>query len=102
MYYFSNSFVIMTNKQLIAKMGFRFPMSLTCMHQATAMFFSFVVLDVLKVFKKQTIASKKQRRKILFLAGIFSISIVCGNWSLEFIHVSFMEVMLTPHELESI
>ena len=91
-YYFSNSFVILTNKQLISKMDFHFPIMLTALHMITACFFSFVVLDVLQLFKKQTLTKTSQKQKIMFLALIFCISIVCGNWSLRFIHVSFMEV----------
>jgi hypothetical protein len=94
-YYFSNSFVILTNKQLIGKMDFHFPIMLTALHMITTCCFSFLVLDVLQLFKKQNLTKTRQKQNIMFLALIFCVSIVCGNWSLRFIHVSFMEVRTT-------
>jgi drug/metabolite transporter (DMT)-like permease len=92
-YYFSNSFVILTNKQLIGKMDFHFPIMLTALHMITTCCFSFLVLDVLQLFKKQNLTKTRQKQNIMFLALIFCVSIVCGNWSLRFIHVSFMEMV---------
>ena len=91
-YYASNIFVVTTNKQLISLMDFHFPVLLTCIHMVTTLILSYVFLDVLVIFKKQDIASKAQRQKITFLALIFAVSLMCGNWSLKFIHVSFMQV----------
>ncbi|UPQ99038.1 sugar phosphate transporter [Chloropicon primus] len=89
LYYWSNSFVIMTNKQLIGRMGFNFPIFLTSLHMATTVGFSYLMIDVLKVFQKQTVACARQRTNIRWLAIQFAVSLWCGNWSLEYIDVSY-------------
>ena len=95
LYYFSNSFVVLTNKQLISMMGFKFPIFLTCMHMTATVFLSYLMLDVWEVFQKQAVSSKKQRTNITLLAVMFAVSLLCGNWSLKYIHVSFMQVRLS-------
>ena len=92
-YYSSNSFVILTNKQLVSHMGFNFPITLTCMHMTTIVLFSSLIIDVLQAFEKQAVASEKQRRSIRWLAIQFAVSLICGNWSLRFIDVSYMEMV---------
>jgi len=93
LYYFSNSFVVLTNKQLISMMGFKFPIFLTCMHMTATVFLSYLMLDVWEVFQKQAVSSKKQRTNITLLAVMFAVSLLCGNWSLKYIHVSFMQMI---------
>ena len=78
-YYSSNSFVILTNKQLVSHMGFNFPITLTCMHMTTIVLFSSLIIDVLQAFEKQAVASEKQRRSIRWLAIQFAVSLVHGD-----------------------
>jgi hypothetical protein len=92
-YYASNTFVVTTNKQLISLMDFRFPVLLTCLHMTTTLLLSYLFIDVLALFNKQGV-SKVQKQKIRFLALVFAVSLMCGNWSLKFIHVSFMQVCM--------
>ena len=76
-------------------MGFKFPIFLTCMHMTATVFLSYLMLDVWEVFQKQAVSSKKQRTNITLLAVMFAVSLLCGNWSLKYIHVSFMQVRLS-------
>ena len=93
LYYFTNSFVVLTNKQLISLMNFHFPVFLTALHMASTVAFSHLMLDVLKVFPRQKAASPRQRNSIRLLALQFAVSLLCGNWSLKYIDVSYMQMV---------
>mmetsp|Transcript_9398 Transcript_9398/g.24133 ORF Transcript_9398/g.24133 Transcript_9398/m.24133 type:complete len:372 (+) Transcript_9398:96-1211(+) len=92
-YYFANTFVVTTNKELISVMGFRFPMLLTCLHMSSSIVFSYIMIDVAGVFKKQQMTSSKQRRKVFYLAAMFAGTVLCGNASLQFLSVSFIQMV---------
>ena len=92
-YYVANSFVVMTNKLLMSSMDFRFPMLLTALHMVSSVCLSYVFIDVFGFFEKQALASHTQRRKVGALALMFAGSVLCGNAALQFVSVSFSQIV---------
>lgn len=62
--------LVIMNKYLITIMGFKFPLTLTCIHMLTCWMGSYMLLKVLNVrgFKFQPISSERHNKQILPLA----------------------------------
>ncbi|XP_072993397.1 probable sugar phosphate/phosphate translocator At1g12500 [Typha latifolia] len=92
-WYFSNIGVLLLNKYLLSIHGYRYPIFLTFLHMLSCSFYTFLSVRFLRLVPSQAVSSHSQLLKIVFLAVIFSLSVVCGNTSLRYLPVSFNQAI---------
>ncbi|XP_058110149.1 probable sugar phosphate/phosphate translocator At3g11320 [Magnolia sinica] len=92
-WYTSNIGVLLLNKYLLSNYGFRYPIFLTMCHMTACSLFSYVATVWFKMVPFQSMRSKAQFFKIVFLSLVFCSSVVSGNVSLRYLPVSFNQAI---------
>ncbi|KAK9671100.1 hypothetical protein RND81_12G007100 [Saponaria officinalis] len=93
LWYSSNIGVLLLNKLLLTSYKFGFPIFLTMCHMIACAFLSYVSIVVVKVVPLQRVKSRAQLMKIASLSIVFCGSVVGGNVSLRYLHVSFNQAV---------
>eukprot|EP00741_Cyanophora_paradoxa_P017372 tig00020964_g16781.t2 len=94
LWYFCNVFTLILNKQLFAS-GFTYPLSLTCLHFASAVVGSIICVQVFRVVPLMRLSYNAILTRCFPFAVIFCANIVLGNVGLRWIPVSFFSVVKT-------
>ncbi|KAL0369255.1 UNVERIFIED_CONTAM: GDP-mannose transporter GONST5 [Sesamum calycinum] len=76
-----------------AKLDFKFPLSVSCIHFISSSIGAYLVIKVLKLKPLITVDPEDRWRRIFPMSFIFCINIVLGNVSLRYIPVSFMQTI---------
>mmetsp|Transcript_43737 Transcript_43737/g.110278 ORF Transcript_43737/g.110278 Transcript_43737/m.110278 type:complete len:224 (-) Transcript_43737:118-789(-) len=93
-WYIPNICTLLLNKHLYANVGFNFPFSLTAIHMAFCFVGSFFCLRVFKLFQFTPIESSETiLRRVLPNAVLVTVNIVFGNVALQYIPISFHQVI---------
>eukprot|EP00002_Diphylleia_rotans_P003627 TRINITY_DN12509_c0_g1_i6.p1 TRINITY_DN12509_c0_g1~~TRINITY_DN12509_c0_g1_i6.p1 ORF type:complete len:272 (+),score=49.77 TRINITY_DN12509_c0_g1_i6:46-861(+) len=86
-----NASTVIFNKYLYEAYDFRFPITLTAIHMLTSSLMAFLFLRVLKVHPFTPISG--DQTGVYYLSVIFVVNILLGNFSLQYIPVSFMQAI---------
>jgi len=93
-WYASATYMGVSNKALIAGHGFRFPAGLTFLHMAASGVFSACATRWGgSGGRDQRLRSLAHLGKVALLAGLFCASVLAGNASLQFIPLSFTQMV---------
>lgn len=88
-----NSLTLILNKYLFSVVDFHYPLTLTAVHMLTCFFFSLLIIKVFKWVPYQPLSRHDILTKILPLSIVFCANIVFGNFSINFIPISFMQTV---------
>ncbi|KAE8695822.1 putative sugar phosphate/phosphate translocator [Hibiscus syriacus] len=88
-WYSSNVRVLLLNKYLFNKYGFKYPIFLTICHMTTWSLLIYITVAWIKMVPMQTIQSRVQFLKISTLNLVFCVLVMIGNICLRFMAVSF-------------
>ena len=86
-------YVGVSNKALIGGLGFRFPAALTLLHMAAGGALSAAAVRWGGVAPPQRLQSPAHLRKVAVLAVLFCASVLAGNASLQYIPLSFTQMV---------
>mmetsp|Transcript_26790 Transcript_26790/g.68228 ORF Transcript_26790/g.68228 Transcript_26790/m.68228 type:complete len:345 (+) Transcript_26790:130-1164(+) len=94
LWYAANISTIISNRWLLSSgPGFRQPVFLTLCHMSACVVMGFVASHIHPSLALKPVRSKQQFYKVCFLAVIFCATIVLGNASLKYLHVSFNQAI---------
>uniref|UniRef100_A0A7S3QMB6 Sugar phosphate transporter domain-containing protein n=1 Tax=Dunaliella tertiolecta TaxID=3047 RepID=A0A7S3QMB6_DUNTE len=91
-WYATNILVLLGNKFLLSNTGFRQPVFLTLCHMTACMFLG-IIISASGWIPVKPLKSRMQLVKVSILAVIFCSTIVLGNASLKYLHVSFTQAI---------
>lgn len=91
LWYGTNIGIICINKSLLSHHDFKFPIFLTFLHMCSAMFWSEVMAKAGFLVKQNIVPS--QKKAILLLGTLFTVSVVSGNISFKYIEISFAQAI---------
>ena len=92
-WYAAALYVGVSNKALIGGLGFRFPAALTLLHMAAGGALSAAAVRWWGVAPAQRLKSPAHLRKVAVLAVLFCASVLAGNASLQYIPLSFTQMV---------
>ena len=88
-WYSSGVFLSITNKHLMLYHGFKFPIALTFVHMVMCALLSNVAVVQCRLVEREALRSRDHFRRVCVLAAVFAGTVLMGNWSLKYVHVSF-------------